>query len=361
MESNKNYYAILMAGGVGSRFWPVSTKKTPKQFLDILGIGESLIQTTFRRLTQFIPHENIYVLTNKIYLELVQEHLPEVKPEQIVLEPEMRNTAPSILLGALKIRKKNKDAVMVVAPSDHWIQEQEKFIDDIKLAFNQVEQNDQLICLGVTPTFPNTGYGYIKYDKEVQDNIKPVLQFTEKPDAKKARQFIERGNYVWNAGIFVWSANFIVESFKKYLPEMCRILEKGEDVWNTDEEQDFLDENYGLSDNISIDYGIMEKSDQVFVIPVSFVWNDLGAWGSLQQELPQDDAGNTVVNSRLVPLNSAGNIVRSSTNKIVVLEGLKNYIVVESEDVLLVIPKEKEQEIKQIRQDIESRFGNEYI
>lgn len=358
MESNKNYYAILMAGGVGSRFWPVSKTKTPKQFLDILGVGESLIQTTFRRLAQFIPHENIYILTNKMYKEMVEEHLPQVKAEQIVLEPEMRNTAPSILLGALKIRKKNKDAVMVVAPSDHWIQEQEKFIEDIKLAFNQVEQKDQLICLGITPTFPNTGYGYIKYKKEEQERLKPVLQFAEKPNIKKAQQFLEEGNYVWNAGIFVWSANFIVENFKIHLPEMFRLFEKGQEFLNSAEEQDFLDKNYGLSDNISIDYGIMEKSEQVFVIPVNFGWNDLGTWGSLQQELPQDKAGNTVVNSRLFPLNSSGNIVRTVDDKIVVLDGLENFIIVESENVLLIMPKEKEQEIKKIREEVMSRFGD---
>lgn len=357
MEGNKNYYAILMAGGVGSRFWPVSTTKTPKQFLDILGVGESLIQTTFRRLAKFIPHDNIYILTNKMYREMVQEHLPEVKPGQIVLEPEMRNTAPSILLGALKIRKKNKDAVMVVAPSDHWIQEQEKFIQDIQLAFKQVAEQDKLICLGITPTFPNTGYGYIKYEKEVQEELKPVLQFTEKPNIKKAQQFLEEGNYVWNAGIFVWSANFIVESFNKHLPEMFRLFKKGEEYLNSAEEQNFLDRNYGRSDNISIDYGIMEKSDKVFVIPVNFGWNDLGTWGSLQQELPQDEAGNTAVNSRLFPMNSAGNIVRTAKDKIVVLDSLDNFIVVESEDVLLIMPKEKEQDIKKIREEVMDRFG----
>lgn len=357
MESNKNYYAILMAGGVGSRFWPVSTKRTPKQFLDILGVGESLIQTTFRRLAKFIPHENIYILTNKIYREMVQEHLPEVKEEQIVLEPEMRNTAPSILLGALKIRKRNKDAVMVVAPSDHWIQEQEKFIEEIEVAFEEVGKEKKLICLGITPTFPNTGYGYIKYEKEAQEEIKPVLQFTEKPNVRKAQKFLEEGNYAWNAGIFVWSADFIVENFKKHLPEMFRIFNKGEDYLNTPGEQDFLDQNYRLSENISIDYGIMEKSEQVFVIPVSFGWNDLGTWGSLQQELPQDKSGNTVVNCRFFPRDSKGNIVKSSANKIVVLDGLENFIVVDSEEVLLIMPKEKEQDIKNIREEVIDRFG----
>ncbi|MFD1096855.1 mannose-1-phosphate guanylyltransferase [Salegentibacter chungangensis] len=357
---NKNYYAILMAGGVGSRFWPVSTAGYPKQFQDILGSGSTLLQTTFFRLAKMIPKENIYILTHKNYTEIVKKQLPKIDEEQIVAEPAMRNTAPSILLGALKIKEKNKDALMVVAPSDHWIQEEDKFSENLQQAFDEVEKEDKLLTLGIEPTFPNTGYGYIKYDKGSEGKVKPVIKFTEKPKFEKAKEFIEEGNYVWNAGIFVWSARFIIESFDQYLPEMLRLFNKGEDFWNKDGEKEFLEENYGLADNISIDYGIMENSDSVYVIPADFNWNDLGTWGSLQDELPQDEGQNTMINCKLLPIESSGNIVRTEGSKIVVLEGLKDYIVVESEKVLLVVPKSKEQDIKKIREKVMEDFG-EYL
>ncbi|MFZ0489176.1 MAG: mannose-1-phosphate guanylyltransferase [Salegentibacter sp.] len=355
----ENYYALLMAGGVGSRFWPVSTAANPKQFQDILGTGVTLLQTTFNRLAQLIPKENILILTNKEYKDIVQEQLPGVKPEQIVLEPEMRNTAPSILLGALKIMQKDENGVMVVAPSDHWIQGEDAFIANIREAFEAVEKQDMLVTLGIGPTFPNTGYGYINYDKEAETNLKPVLRFTEKPSFKKAEKFLEDGNYVWNAGIFIWSARFILENFKKYLPEMHRLLTRNEEVYNTPKEQEFLDENYAQADNVSIDYGIMENSDRVYVIPAEFKWNDLGTWTSLQDELPHDEHGNTAVNAQLMPEAASGNIIRTQGHKIVVVDGLENYIVVESEKVLLIVPKNKVQEIKDIRNQVMEKFGKD--
>ncbi len=354
---NKNYYAILMAGGVGSRFWPVSTQANPKQFQDILGSGKSLIQTTFGRLSKIIPQENIYILTNMDYTHLVKEHLPQVKSEQIVPEPAMRNTAPSILLGALKIRKKNKDALILVAPSDHWIDDDLDFSENVVAGFNAVAEEDKLITLGINPNFPNTGYGYIKYNPEEATKLARVEDFTEKPNFKKAEEFLKSGNYLWNAGIFIWSAAFIIDSFGKYLPEMYRLFEKGDKLWNTAEEEEFLEKNYGLADNISIDYGILEKSDKVFVIPVNFKWNDLGTWGSLERELPQDELNNTVVNSRLLPLDSSGNIVSTESGKVVVLDGINDYIIVETAEVLLLLPKSKEQSIKELREKVQERFG----
>lgn len=355
---NKNYYAILMAGGVGSRFWPASTQANPKQFQDILGSGKSLIQTTFGRLSKIIPQENIYILTNKDYTNLVKEHLPQVKEEQIVPEPAMRNTAPSILLGALKIRKKNKDALILVAPSDHWIDDDFDFSENVKAGFNAVAEDDKLITLGISPHFPNTGYGYIKYNPEEATKLSRVEDFTEKPNFKKAEEFLKSGNYLWNAGIFIWSAAFIIDSFVKYLPEMYRLFEKGDRLWNTGKEGEFLEKNYGLADNISIDYGILEKSDKVFVIPVDFKWNDLGTWGSLERELPQDELKNTVVNSRLLPLDSSGNIVSTQSGKVVVLDGINDYIIVETAEVLLLLPKDKEQSIKELREKVKERYGN---
>ncbi|MGY5848689.1 mannose-1-phosphate guanylyltransferase [Salegentibacter sp. HM20] len=355
--TNKNYYAILMAGGVGSRFWPMSTQAHPKQFHDILGTGRSLLQHTFSRLQKIIPPENIYILTNAEYVDLVKEHLPGTKEEQIVAEPAMRNTAPAILLGAMKIRKKNRDALILVAPSDHWIKGEDLFSETIKTAFSCVENEDKLITLGVKPTNPNTGYGYIKFDPEDAAEIKEVEQFTEKPFLEKAKEFLEAGNYVWNAGIFVWSASYILECFKEYLPEMYRLFEKGQELLNTAEEQNFLDANYAQANNISIDYGILEKAENVYVIPVEFQWNDLGTWGSLERELGQDEQANTVVNARLLSQDASGNIISTASGKVVVLEGLEDYIVVESEDVLMVVPKSKEQSIKELREKTLERYG----
>ncbi|MCH4823927.1 mannose-1-phosphate guanylyltransferase [Gramella lutea] len=354
-----NYYAILMAGGVGSRFWPSSKSSNPKQFIDVLGFGESLFQTTYNRLLKLIPAENIYVLTNEKYVEMIREQVPQIKYEQIVPEPEMRNTAPSILLGALKIYKANPKALTIVAPSDHWLKDEDAFIDSIQLAFDSAEKKDRLITLGIEPTNPNTGYGYIKYDPEEKGKVKKVEKFTEKPNEKKAQEFLDAGNYAWNAGIFIWSAKFIIENFKKYLPEMYSIFEKGEEIWNTSEEKEFLNENYANAANLSIDYGIMEKSDSVYVIPVKYHWSDLGTWSSVQTELPSDEEDNTAVNCRLLAYDSENNIVSTKEKKIVVLDELSGYIVVEDKDVLMIVPKSKEQEIKEIRERVMKDFGED--
>lgn len=354
-----NYFAIIMAGGIGSRFWPASKASIPKQFIDILGVGETLFQTTFKRLSRLIPAENIYVLTNTKYVDMIKEQIPTINDEQIVPEPEMRNTAPSILLGALKIRAKNPNALTVVAPSDHWIEDEKAFLKSIQLAFDGVEKEDRLITLGVEPASPNTGYGYIKYDKKEKNNLKKVEEFTEKPGLKKAGKFIEAGNYVWNAGIFIWSAEFIIENFKKHLPEMYMIFERGEKVWNTGEEKEFLKKNYSRAANISIDYGIMEKADSVYVIPVNFRWSDLGTWSSVQNELPSDEKGNTAINARLHVDNAENNIVSTYSQKIVALKGISDYIIVEDKDILMIVPKSEEQDIKKLREQVMKDFGDE--
>lgn len=354
-----NYYAILMAGGVGSRFWPSSKASSPKQFIDIMGVGETLFQTTFKRLSRLIPAENIYVLTNKKYVDMIREQIPHIKDEQIVPEPEMRNTAPSILLGALKIQKKNPNSLIVVAPSDHWIKEEDDFIDSIQQAFDFAEGEDRLITLGIQSDSPNTGYGYIKYDKGAEDGLKKVEKFTEKPGLKKAKEFVEAGNYVWNAGIFIWNSKFIIESFKKHLPDMFELFQKGETIWNTKDEGQFLDKHYSMASNISIDYGIMEKSDSVYVIPVNYTWNDLGTWTSIQNELAADENGNTAVNSNLVAEEAENNIVSTTGKKVVVLKGISDYIIVEDKDVLMIVPKSEEQEIKNIREKVMKDFGED--
>ncbi|MUP46610.1 mannose-1-phosphate guanylyltransferase [Gramella sp. BOM4] len=358
-RKNDKYYAILMAGGVGSRFWPSSKASNPKQFIDILGVGESLFQITFKRLSRLIPSENILVLTNRKYVDKIKNQVPEIKDEQIVPEPEMRNTAPSILLGALKIRKMNPEGRIVVAPCDHWIQQEDEFLDVLETAFESLENQDRLLTLGVQPDSPNTGYGYIEFDKADKGEIKKVKKFTEKPDLATAEAFLEAGNYVWNAGIFIWSADFIVRNFRKHLPGMYAIFEEGLDNLNTERENDFLKENYAKSDNISIDYGIMEKARDVYVIPVSFSWNDLGTWTSVQKELSKDENGNTLINTRLEADNATNNIISTFNGKIVALKGLSDFIIVEDENVLMIVPKSEEQEIKKLREEVMKKYGND--
>jgi len=357
---NKNYYAILMAGGVGSRFWPVSTQDFPKQFHDMLGTGDTLIQKTFQRLSQLIPEENIFILTNEHYNDLVMDQLPNVTKRQVVLEPAMRNTAPCILYASLKIQKENPNAIMIVAPSDHWIEDESAFSANVKQAFDFCEENDALMTLGITPTFPNTGYGYIEYDKSAKSTIKPVTQFREKPDYETAQSFIEQGNFLWNAGIFMWSVKSVIKAFKSNQPRLFDLFEKGCDVYNTDFEDDFVRDNYGKAENISVDYAIMEKSSNVFVLPAEFDWNDLGTWGSLYDKLDKDLDNNAVVNAQTLAEDASGNMIRTENNKIVVIDGIKDYIVVDKNDVLLIFPKEKEQDIKKILQKVKDKFGEQY-
>ncbi|MGJ8549676.1 mannose-1-phosphate guanylyltransferase [Winogradskyella wichelsiae] len=357
---NSNYYAILMAGGVGSRFWPVSTQDFPKQFHDMLGTGDTLIQKTFNRLAQLIPQENIFILTNERYNDLVFEQLPQVTKRQVVLEPAMRNTAPCILYASLKIEKENKDAVMIVAPSDHWIEDEQAFSENVKTAFDYCESNDALMTLGITPTFPNTGYGYIEYDESASTAIKQVSQFREKPDYATAKSFIDQGNFLWNAGIFMWSVKSVVSAFKNNQPELFQLFESGYNVYNTEHEDEFIKENYKKAENISVDYALMEKSSNVFVIPATFDWNDLGTWGSLYDKLDKDEDHNAVVNAKILLEDSSGNMIRSKKGKVVVIDGLKDYIVVDKEEVLLIFPKTKEQDIKKVLQNVKATFGEQY-
>ncbi len=345
---NKNYFAILMAGGVGSRFWPVSTNEFPKQFHDMLGTGETLIQKTFGRLAKLIPAENIFILTNERYNNLVLQQLPQVKQEQVLLEPAMRNTAPCILYASLKIKKLNPDALMVVAPSDHWIEDENAFVENLQQSFDFCQNNNALMTLGIQPTFPNTGFGYIEFDKNDANPIKKVNQFREKPDYETAKSFLESGNFVWNAGIFIWSAKAVTEAFEQFQPQMNALFEEGYPVLNTEREQEFINQNYALAENISIDYAIMEKAENVYVLPATFDWNDLGTWGSLYEKLPKDNQLNAVVNAQVFLENAANNIIRTDAKKLIIVDGLSDYIIVDKEDVLLIYPKGKEQDIKRI-------------
>jgi mannose-1-phosphate guanylyltransferase len=345
---NKNYYAILMAGGVGSRFWPVSTTEFPKQFHDMLGAGETLIQKTFSRLSKLIPEENILILTNELYNHIVLEQLPMVKQEQVLLEPAMRNTAPCILYASLKIKKQNPDAIMVVAPSDHWIEDEDVFVQNLQQCFDFCAKENALLTLGIQPTFPNTGFGYIEYDKTDTNPIKKVNQFREKPDYETAKMFLESGNFLWNGGIFIWSAKSVTEAFEKFQPQMNQLFSDGWESYNTSAEKSFIEENYALADNVSIDYAIMENASNVYVLPATFDWNDLGTWGSLHEKLNKDENSNAIVNATVLLDNASGNIISTSKDKLVIIDGLQDYIIVDKDNTLLIYPKGKEQEIKGI-------------
>ena len=357
---NKNYYAVIMAGGVGSRFWPLSTQQLPKQFHDMLGTGSTLIQKTFNRFENLIPSENILIATNKKYKDLVQQQLPKVTSKQLLLEPAMRNTAPCILYSAFKIYNENPDGIMIIAPSDHWIDNEKEFLKNIQTSFDFCAKNDALMTLGIKPTSPNTGYGYIQHSNSEND-IKKVLNFTEKPNLETAIQFIEEGNYLWNAGIFIWSVKSILKAFETHLPKMYTLFSIGINSYNTASENTFIEENYGCSENISIDFGIMEKASDVFVLPVEFGWNDLGTWGSLYNKLNKDKNQNATIGGDVLYRDAKNNIVRTQSGKRVVIQGLKDYIVVEKDDVLLICPKSEEQEIKQITSDVKTKFGDEFV
>ncbi|MEM9142723.1 MAG: mannose-1-phosphate guanylyltransferase [Bacteroidota bacterium] len=357
---SKNYYAVLMAGGVGSRFWPVSTSNYPKQFHDMLGSGDTLIQRTFKRLSTFIPKENILILTNARYNDLVLEQLPGITQDQVVLEPAMRNTAPCILYAALKIQKKDPNAVMVVAPSDHWIEDEAAFARDVVKCFERCTKEEVLCTLGIVPTFPNTGFGYIEFDGQGGEPLKKVRQFQEKPTFDKAKEFLAKGNFLWNAGIFIWSAHTIVDAFKRYRKDLYELLSGGMSCFNTSEEKDFIDATYPRSENISIDYAILELSPSIYVLPASFDWNDLGTWGSLYDKLHKDGDKNVVVNSRVLAQDASGNMIRGVKGKVVVIEGLHDYIIVDKEDVLLLYPKAKEQDIKKVLEKVKDTFGNKF-
>jgi mannose-1-phosphate guanylyltransferase len=349
MKNKQNLYAVIMAGGVGSRFWPVSTLDNPKQFHDMLGTGKSLLQQTYHRLLALIPNENILISTNNRYKNLVKKQLPNIRDLQLVLEPAMRNTAPAILYSALKIYQKNPEALILIAPSDHWIDKEPTFITDLEIAFTACESQDILMTLGIQPTHPNTGYGYIQFESG-NTAIKTVKQFTEKPNLETAKQFLTSGDYLWNAGIFVWSAKSILRAFQKHLPTMFALFEKGNNVWNTNFEDDFIRDIYPKSNNVSIDYGILEKSTHVKVLPVDIGWNDLGTWGALHQKLSKDSQQNAVVNAETYFTDASGNMIRTEKGQKVVIKGLHNYIVVENDGILVILPKDDEQAIKELSQ-----------
>eukprot|EP01133_Synstelium_polycarpum_P017315 gene17315-20655_t len=354
-----------MAGGVGSRFWPVSRTEYPKQFIDFFGIGKTLIQSTYERFLKICPAENIFIVTNQIYTDIIKEQIPDIQDNQILAEPIMRNTAPCIAYGSMKITEINPEATIVVAPSDHTIADQDKFIAAIEESMAAAAKNNCLITLGIKPSRPDTGYGYIQYIDSTlatDPKIHKVKLFTEKPNLELAKSFLQSGDFLWNAGIFIWSAKSINAAFQKHLPEMYEIFQSGLPLYNTPKEIEFIGNAYQQCTNISIDFAIMEKADNVYVLPADFGWSDLGTWASIYEMAEKDYVGNAVIPSEKVMMfNSSNCMVNVPKDKLVILQGLHDYIVVESNSTLLVCPRSEEQSIKQIVADIKSKHGAKFI
>lgn len=361
MSSSNHTYIAIMAGGVGSRFWPGSREARPKQFLDMLGVGKSLLRLTFERFLPLCPVSNIFIVTNAVYRGLVREQLPEVPDHQILGEPSRNNTAPCIAYAAFKLAGLDPEANMVVAPSDHIVLKEDVFREKISQALAFAGRHDALVTLGIQPSRPDTGYGYIQFDQPEEPGIYKVERFTEKPDQATARQFVASGKYVWNAGIFIWKVKNVLNAFGHYAPEIHEILAKGHAAYNTPNEQAFIDRYYPATPNISVDFAIMEKAPNVYTLPVEFGWSDLGTWASLHLECPKDGQGNVLQGRRILALDVRNTLVRAPENKVVVLKDLDDYIVVDEPDVLLIYPKSKEQEIKQVTAIVKERFGETYL
>ena len=352
-----------MAGGIGSRFWPMSRTKHPKQFLDILGTGKTLLQQTYNRMLPICPKENFLIVTNDAYKELVLEQLPDLKESQVLCEPYRRNTAPCVAYANHVIASKCEDANIIVAPADHLILDEPEFIKTIKTSIVQVESKDCLVTLGIKPSRPDTGYGYIQFNdtKEgVASNVKKVKTFTEKPNHDMAVKFIEMGEFFWNSGIFIWSLKSINNAFNKHLPEINHLFEGGAKVYGTSKEKSFVKKTYEICTNISLDYGIMEKSDNVYVVLSDFGWSDLGTWGSLYSHIDKDKAKNAVVGNNVMLYDSSNCIVNVPKEKLVVLQGLDDYICVDANNILLVCKKQDEQKIKQIVNEIKVSKGEQF-
>ena len=348
-----------MAGGVGSRFWPYSRNHRPKQFLDILGTGKSLIQLTVERFAEICPIENVYVVTNEGYADLVAEHLPELTSNQILLEPYRKNTAPCIAYATEKILKTNPDACMIVAPSDHLILNESLFIETIQKALNGARDSNRLITLGIKPNRPETGFGYIQYI-EADSDLKKVKTFTEKPEKDLAKKFIESGDFVWNSGIFIWSAKAIHEAFQSHLPDMAALFAQTTSKLNTENEAEAIYEAYSQTNGISIDYGVMEKSSDVYVVLGDFDWSDLGSWDAMHELAKKDASGNAVKGNAML-YDTTGSLVQGGDDTLIVVQGLDNYLVTQCDNVILVCKRGEEKKFREFVADVKKKKGAEFL
>ena len=363
---NNNFYCVIMAGGVGSRFWPVSRNARPKQFLDILGIGKSFLQMTYDRFARIVPRENILVVTSSAYVDMVREHLPDMPENNILAEPYRRNTAPCIAYAASRIKHLNPDATMVVAPSDHFISNEALFIDTITSALNYASGKDELFTLGIDPTRPETGYGYIqcsmKESRTVDGNIAyKVKTFTEKPNKDLAQVFVESGEFLWNSGIFVWNAATICRALERWLPEIYYLFKDGDKYYGTPQEQDFITRIYEDCPAISIDYGVMEKTSRAWVFQASFGWSDLGTWESLFLHADKDGNDNLVKCADSMIDSTTGSVIVShEKDKLVVVKGISNYLIVNTDDVLMICPRD-DAKFKEVITDLAVNEKSKYM
>lgn len=355
----KNTYVIIMAGGVGSRFWPYSRKSRPKQFLDVLGVGKSLLQLTYHRFLNLCPKENIFIVSNDAYLEQIKDQLPDMTNDQILLEPNRRNTAPCIAYASYKIASKNPDAVTVVTPADHAVFMEDEFVRTCQTAVEFAENDGQLVTIGIKPSRPETGYGYIQF-REAESDVKKVKTFTEKPQLELAQTFFESGDFVWNAGIFIWNVKTIINQFEKFLPEIAETFRSIQETYYSDKEKEKIAWAYARTKAISIDYGVMEKAENVHVVLGDFGWSDLGSWSSLHEQ-HEKDKNNNVVDGNAMLYESHDCIVQASKDKLIVVQGLKNYLVADCNDVLMICDKDDEKKIRSIVNDVKSEKGEQYI
>ena len=362
---NKDYYCVIMAGGVGARFWPLSRKSRPKQFIDILGTGETLIQQTFRRLTAICPPENIFVVTHQQYFDQVIEQLPAVVPDHVLCEPMRRNTAPCIAYATYKINKLNPNACIVVAPSDHIILKEEEFTQTLLCALKAAAQNDWLLTLGITPSRPDTGYGYIQFDESLayasDCKVRKVKTFTEKPNHELAESFLQSGDFLWNSGIFIWSLPSILKAFEKHLPDVNSLFKEGTELYYTEFEATYIESAYTICKSISIDYGVMEKADNVFVLAADIGWSDLGTWGSLYDTSSKDSNGNAIVGSKPLIFDTRNCIINLPSGMVAVIQGLEDSIVVEDNGILLICKRNDEQNIRGYVDAVRNTIGEDYV
>lgn len=359
---NNNNYVAIMAGGIGSRFWPMSRTTYPKQFLDILNTGKTLLQSTYERFLAFIPNENIFIVTSEEYVSIVKDQLPRIPVENIIGEPERKNTAACIALISLKLRKANPDANLIVAPSDHMIENTESFKQNCLNALAFTASNNAFVTLGIKPTYANTGYGYIQFEKETNSKgIYPVKRFTEKPNKETAIEFFNEGSYLWNSGIFIWKVSDIVNAFRFYMPDMFDVFKCGLIDFNTPKEAAAVKHIYKRCESISIDYAILEKAKNVHVIPANFDWSDLGTWNSAWENFEKDTAQNAVAGDNTLMVDANGCIVHSTDKKLVLVGGVKDLIIVNTPDALLVCKKENEQQIKEYLAKVKETKGELYL
>lgn len=359
---SSNYYVAIMAGGIGSRFWPKSRTAYPKQFLDILNTGKTLLQWTYQRYASFIPEENIFVVTSEEYEGIVTDQLPEMKATNILAEPSRKNTAPCIAYISFKLQQKNPEACLIVAPSDHLILDEAQFKQTTLQALEFVASVTALVTLGITPTHPNTGYGYIQHEPlPVAEGVFKVKTFTEKPNLELARTFIASGDFLWNAGIFMWKVDTVLKAFDKYQPEMFELFDAEKQHFNTTGETTAINRIYPLCTNISIDNAIMEKAENVYVIPSSFGWSDLGTWNSAYDNLEKDYLGNAVAGDSVMIIDATKCMVSVPDKKLLVLQGVDDCIIVDTPDVLMICKKEKEQSIKEYVAEVKRNIGDQFV